>query len=150
MNYWGSNFGRDGALCLYGWMLNREALIHNLSDGWGLLWSWWEWGGVGLPVQASWWGWDEEASLQASQHVVQHADVGGVPLFGVVGRPHGLGLEEGGVVSQDGGCCQQLFGQQRVIWMWNKGKVQAGVNTYGIVDDLCFDLSVCCWRSLLL
>lgn len=70
---------------------------------------------MGLPVQACWRGWDEEASLEALQDIVQHAHMGGISLLGVVGRPHALRLEEGGVVSQDGGGQQQLSCLQRVI-----------------------------------
>lgn len=48
-----------------------------------------------------------KALLQVAQHVVEHPDVRGVSLLGVIGRPHGLRLEEGRVVPQQGGRGEQ-------------------------------------------
>lgn len=59
------------------------------------------------PEDPQWRPRHHKALLQVAQHVVEHPDVRGVSLLGVIGRPHGLRLEEGCVVSQQGGRGEQ-------------------------------------------
>lgn len=59
------------------------------------------------PEDPEWRPRHHKALLQVAQHVVEHPDVRGVSLLGVIGRSHGLRLEEGCVVPQQGGRGEQ-------------------------------------------
>lgn len=48
-----------------------------------------------LPVKAWQRVRDKEAFFQISKDVIEHAYMGWIPLFGVIGRAHDLRLEEG-------------------------------------------------------
>lgn len=81
---------------------------------------------------------DHEALLQVTEHIVEHANVGGVSLLGVVGGPHDLRLQKCCVVSQGGCRRQQTWGAMPVIFEFVldvQGNVQRVEGKNRVVDQ---------------